>query len=407
MLHLTGARHFLLPGRPTFLVKSMRSRLPTAAHRSGHARRHASGSLAGGWRPPAPPLTPKGARFSMLALFGLAGLGLLLAACGGGGGNEAASSPQAKDLPLKKLTFMAGFKPQANLPFVGVYVAQEKGFFREQGLEVDIRHAQQGEHLQLLLAGEVQVSTANAVSVLKRQAQDLDVVSVALIGQKDEQGFAVLADSGINSVQDWAGKTLGYKGTVPVEFLAIARAANLDPNKVKQVSVGFDPRILTEKRVDILPVFLSNEPDTLERLGYKVRIFDPNDYGIPLMGLAYITSRDYLDKDPDAIDRFLRAAIRGIYYANDHRDEATDIVMKYAPQEQPEHQRFMLDTELDRAITGLAKENGLGWQTKEQWQALHESLLEFKAIDKPVDVSRAFADQFVRKAFKNGRFVWP
>ena len=55
---------------------------------------------------------------------------------------------------------MAGFKPQANLPFVAAYVAQEKGYFAEQGLDVEIRHAPRGGHLQLLLSGDVDFTTA-------------------------------------------------------------------------------------------------------------------------------------------------------------------------------------------------------------------------------------------------------
>ena len=135
----------------------------------------------------------------------LIALSLIVVACGGG------SSPNedASTTATKRLTFMAGFKPQANLPFVGAYVAQEKGFFADQQLEVDIRHAQSGEHLQLLLAGEVQVATANAAQVVQRNADGLPLVSIALIGQKSEQGFAVGAGSGINSVRDWQGKTLG------------------------------------------------------------------------------------------------------------------------------------------------------------------------------------------------------
>ena len=55
---------------------------------------------------------------------------------------------------LREMTFMAGFRPQANLPFVGAYVAQEKGFFTDEGLSVTIEHsAGGGEHLQLLAAG--------------------------------------------------------------------------------------------------------------------------------------------------------------------------------------------------------------------------------------------------------------
>jgi ABC-type nitrate/sulfonate/bicarbonate transport system substrate-binding protein len=68
------------------------------------------------------------------------------------------------------LVFMAGYKPQANLPFVAVYVAQEKGLFADEGLTVEIQHsAGGGEHLQLLVAGKVQVTTQDAAVMLKRR----------------------------------------------------------------------------------------------------------------------------------------------------------------------------------------------------------------------------------------------
>ena len=68
----------------------------------------------------------------------------------------------------KSVTFMAGFRPQANLPFVAAYVAQEKGYFEEQGLTVDIQHST-GEHLNLLMAGEVDFTTVDGNSVLQRR----------------------------------------------------------------------------------------------------------------------------------------------------------------------------------------------------------------------------------------------
>ncbi len=323
-----------------------------------------------------------------------------VAACGGSGDNSTSASQSTKT-ERKSITFMAGFKPQANLPFVGVYVAQEKGFFSDLNLDVDIRHAQSGEHLQLLLAGEVQVSTANAAQVVERHAEGLPLVSIALIGQKSEQGFAVGANSGIHSVSDWAGKKFGYKGTVPVEFLAIAKANGLDPDAVDQVKVSFDPRVLSEGQVDILAVFLSNEPGQLERIGYPVQVFDPSDYGIPLLGLTYITSEDEIAKDPEALDRFLRGALKGIEYASTHVDEAIDIVLKYAPQEVREQQEFMLKTELAQASTPLTDTYGYGWQTPEQWTALIGALKEFGIITTDVAPNEVFSSQFLDAIYED------
>lgn len=321
--------------------------------------------------------------------------------CGGGRGN---ASPEQ----LRSVTFMAGFRPQANLPFVGAYVAKEKGFFREQGLDVEIRHSLSGESLQLLTAGTIQFTTADAGEVVKRTADPgLDLRAIALIGQKGQQGFAVLADSGINTPRDWAGKTLGYKGSPPPEFYAIARSTGLDPAQVNLVRVGFDPRVLSEKQVDILAVFMSNEPHTLERLGFKTRVFDPNDYGVPLLGLTYIAMASFIEREPQTVERFLKACLKGIEYAAANRDEAIDIVMKYAPQEDRAHQRFMMDAELERAVSPQTRANGIGWQTLEQWRALVQVLETYQAIARPVDPARLYTDEFLKRIYKDGKLVWP
>src|SRR5207245_807202 len=116
--------------------------------------------------------------------------------------------------PLEAVTLMAGFKPQADLPFVGVYVARERGYFKAQGLDVTIRHAVSGEHVQLLATGKIQFSTGTGGDILKRVAQvDVPLVSIAVISQRDDQAFAVRADSPIRTLKDWEGKLVGYKST--------------------------------------------------------------------------------------------------------------------------------------------------------------------------------------------------
>lgn len=332
---------------------------------------------------------------------GLAGVALLLiagmlaSACGGDDDSAPASSntDPATDTPVH-VTFLAGFKPQANLPFVGAYVARDKGFFAEEGLDVDIQHVTTpGDNYPLLAAGTVQFSTADAAELLNRRAGDppVPIVSIALIGQTGQQGFAVLESSGITSPADWAGKTAGYKGdAVTPDYLAILAANDVDRSSISEVRTGFNPAVLGEGQVDIYPVFLSNEPDTLSKLGYPTKVFTAADYGAPTLGLAYVATEDYVADNPEVVQKFVKAALRGIEYANEHRDEAVQIVLGYAPTEDPAHQRFMLDTELDMAKAGAASESGIGYQAIDQWQELHEYLVEHNVIEGLDDVRNAF-----------------
>ena len=334
-----------------------------------------------------------------VALLLLAGSALMLiaSACG-----------DQVDKPLEEVVFLAGFKPQANLPFVAAYVAQEKGYFREQNLEVEIQHATTGGSSKFLMAGNVDITTADAAAVLKRRSDPgLPLVALALFGQRGQQAFVALKDSGIVAPKDWEGKTFGYKTSVPPDYLAIARANGVDRSRISEVRVGFDPRVLTEGKVDILAVFKSNEPDTIRKLGFDVSLWDPADYGLPSLGLTYITRQELVDQEPDKIERWLKAALRGLRYAFDNREEALEIVMKYAPKEDREHQRFMMETEMADAVSPLTQERGLGWMTDAQWEALYEQLLEFEALPKPFDYRTAYTDKFLASMYEGNELDWP
>ena len=309
---------------------------------------------------------------------------------------------------LDKVVFMAGFKPQANLPFVAAYVAQEEGYFVEQGLDVSIRHAGSGEHLQLLMAGDVDITTAAATSVLKRRADPkLPIVAFVLFGQRGQQAYVALESSGIETISDWEGRTFGYKISPPPDYLAMLKANGIDRTKIREVNAGFDPRVLTEGRVDVLAVFKSNEPDTIRRLGFDLNMWEPEDYGVPNMGLTYITRQELAEERPDLVKRFLKASLKGVEFAMENREAAVDIVMRYADKENRDHQRFMLDAELEDAVSPLTQEHGLGWMTDSQWEALYEQLLQFQALPAPFDFRTAYTDRSLQAVYSDGRLQWP
>jgi ABC-type nitrate/sulfonate/bicarbonate transport system substrate-binding protein len=301
------------------------------------------------------------------------------------------------------ITFMAGYKPQANLPFVGVYVAQEKGFFDQEELDVTIEHSPgRGEHLQLLTAGKVHVTTQDAAVLLKRRADPgLPLVSIALLGQRGQQAFAALKSSGLSSPKNWEGHTVGYKGTPPPDLFAIMAAAGVDSEKVELVNVGFDPRVLTEGQVDVYPVYKSNEPYLISNWGYEITLWDAADFGAPTLGLTYVTSEEILSQEEEALTRFLRAALKGVQYAADNPDEAVDIVLQYTgPETDREHMGYMLDAELVDATSEATDQVGLGWQTLQQWADLADLLVAYEAMP-PTDPAEAYTNQLLEAVYND------
>ena len=317
--------------------------------------------------------------------------------------------PAASERALTKVIFQAGFKPQANLPFVAAYVAKDKGWFAQEGLDVEIQHSSgQDAHLLLLANNKIQFATAVASTILKQQATSSPPLqSIALFGQRGDTVLMVLNDSPIRSPKDFEGKTVGYKVLPAPEYLAMLRAAGVDRSKVTEVGVGFDPRILIERKVDVLPVFRSNEPDLVRSLGQEVRIFDPADFGVSTLGVTYVTNSEWAEKNPQLVTSFLRATLRAVAWIENNRDEAIDITLRYAPQEQRAHQRYMLDVELEAAKSDLTAKNGIGWMTEQQWQTMQDVLVEYKGIAKPVDVKKAFTMKYLEPLYREGKLLTP
>ena len=117
------------------------------------------------------------------------------------------------------------------------------------------------------------ITTADAGALLKRISDPgLPVTAFVLFGQRGQQAFVALKESGIETPKDWGGKIFGYKGSPPPDYFAILEANGVQPSAVEPVKVGFDPRVLTEGQVDVLSVFKSNEPNRIRNLGFEVNV---------------------------------------------------------------------------------------------------------------------------------------
>lgn len=321
---------------------------------------------------------------------------------------------------IQDITFQAGYLPQGNISFVAPYVAKEKGFFEQEGLNVTIEHTApgQGENFKRLAAKDIEISTIPAPDILTQVGDNgVPFVSIAVLGHASDNALMTLESSGIKTLKDLEGKKVGYKFVILPWMKSMLDAAGVDQSKVEFVGVGFDPRVILpdfgEGRVDAVQIFKSNEPDTMQRAGFPVTVFNPEDFGVTSLGQTLVTHKDFVQSDPEMLRKFLKATMMGLKYAADpaNAEEVTDIIMKYAGADaNRDHQKFLYQTEIkDSYLTSPAtKEVGLGYASDEEWQAMIDVIAKYKGLKSaPPAVNAVWDGQFIKSIYKDGELQFP
>jgi ABC-type nitrate/sulfonate/bicarbonate transport system substrate-binding protein len=306
-----------------------------------------------------------------------------------------------------EVVFMAGSHPQANLPFVAAYVAEAKGYFDSEGLNVRVEHSPGGaEHVDLLEAGEVDFTTATAASLIESHGRPAAggepplIAAVALFGQRGDRGYLVRRGSGIESPRDFEGKVVGSNSaTAPPELHALLAGAGLTIEDVTIERVGLDDldRLLVGQ-IDVYPVFINSEPDIARRLGHDVVLIDPYEFGIATLGLTVVTRRSLIEENAATVEAFLRAMLRGAYYASRNIDEAIEITLQYAPEADVDHQSYLLETDLAAA----ARTGGMGRSDPTQWQSMIDLITRYGAVEAPIEVTQVFDGRFIDELYGRG-----
>ena len=331
-------------------------------------------------------------RYSLCAALGFA----LLGCAPSSPGNDPGASGQ-----LEKITFQAAFLAQGNISFTAAYVARDKGFFADEGLDVEIQHSSPGggEQMQLLATRQIEFTTQTGPNFVKLMSTSVapPFTAVALFGHESDHALMVLDDGPIKSIAQLRGKRIAFKTGESVEppwMLAMLSQANLSLQDVNLIPVGFDPRVILPDygrgRVDAVQVFKSNEPNILRRAGFRVRLFSPEDYGIHFLGQVYLTHRDLVRERPDVVRKFLRATFRAVAYILEAEpSEITDIVLHYAgPDADRAHNEFMWQTEARSLISDCTRKVGLGYACPEEWTAMMDVMVKFGSLSEPVPLEK-------------------
>ncbi len=245
----------------------------------------------------------------------LAAGALLLTGCGAdNAARSAASLDEGKQ--LRELTVVLDWYPNALHAFL--YEAEEKGYFADEGLTVNIQSpAGVNDAMSMVAAGKADIGLYYQQDVIQaRVEQNVPVKSVGAVVQAPLNIILSLKDKNITRPEDLAGKTIGYAGTELSEALvrSIMKSSGADASDVKMVDVGFElMAAMTTGNVDAtIGCLVNHEVPQMEKEGFEVNYFFPDDFGVPQYYEGIFLAGDkMIEEEPEVIAAFLRGCQKG------------------------------------------------------------------------------------------------
>ncbi|WP_058003502.1 ABC transporter substrate-binding protein [Heyndrickxia sp. FSL K6-6286] len=317
---------------------------------------------------------------------------LLTTACSNS--NDSASS---KKKGLKHVTVVLDWTPNTN--HTGLYVAKEKGYFKEEGLDVDIIQPGEAGADQLVAAGKAQFGISAQESITEARIQGVPIVSIAAIIQHNTSGFASPKEKNITSPKDFENKTYGGWGA-PVEKAvldSLMKKEHADVEKTKIINMGETDFFTAVKRdIDFAWIYYGWTGVEAELRGEKINMVYLTDYSNKLDYYTPVltTNEKMIEKDPETIKHFLAATSKGYTYAIDHPDDAADLLIKAVPD---------LDPKLVKAsqkwLSPKYQDDAARWgeQKQEIWENYASWMYDNHLLDKKLDSKKAFTNQFLPK----------
>jgi ABC-type nitrate/sulfonate/bicarbonate transport system substrate-binding protein len=281
--------------------------------------------------------------------------------------------------------------------FAGYLVAKVKGYYEEAGLNVSLHPGSPDfVPLPLVVSGSDTFGSTGADTIFLARQKDIKVVALATVFQTSPVGFMVHSDSGIEEPQDFVGKTVGvfYGDNVETEYRALLSATGVEREAINEVPAQFNLEPFLSRRVDVWPVYVTDQPDLARREGAEVDLIVAQDYGVVLMGDVLFASEAFVREHPDTTQAFVSATLRGWEDAVTSRDETVSLVAEYNPQLSREHLKFE-GTETIKLVQHGAGERCLGWNDRERWEAEQQLLLDLGLLETPVAFEEAVNNRFV------------
>ncbi len=288
-----------------------------------------------------------------------------------------------------------------NVQFAPYYVAQEKGYFSEEGIEVTFDYGMATDILSLVANGSVEFGVSDGDQVIIAREKGVPVRVVYTMYVKYPVGIVSLEKSGITGIRALKGKRVGTPGPYGSNYfglLVLLQDAGMTLEDIDLHFIGYTQvESLLSGKVDASVVFVNNEPVVLRNNGYSVRVIEA--YRVtPMVSAAIITGERLLQKDPGLVKRFVRAVSRASGYAIEDPDEALRLMQKHIPtlsKGNMEINRKVLLSSMALWVDADIERYGLGYTSKVDWERSIDTMRSLGLIEKRVDPEGCYTNEFI------------
>jgi NitT/TauT family transport system substrate-binding protein len=308
----------------------------------------------------------------------------------------------AQDAPTP-VVLATGFIP--NVQFAPYYLAQDRGYYADEGLDVTIQNGANANALAQVGSGGIDFAITGGDALVPARVAGVPVVYVMGQFQKYPVGAMAIEGNGppLSSPADLRGRTIGVSGpngSTYIAMRALLQAGGMTEDDVHVVSIGFtELEALNQKRIDLAMTFLTNEPVQARAMGLQVETLEVSPY-YNLISTGLATSDSNVQQRPDLVQHFVNATLRGLRDTLADPDAAFTASLARMPEiagtDQERIQRDVL-----QATIGFEQPPGghpLGWSDPAGWQATQDLLKSTGLIDAVVDPATMFTNAFAEQA---------
>jgi ABC-type nitrate/sulfonate/bicarbonate transport system substrate-binding protein len=345
------------------------------------------------------------ARRRSVGVAGLAGLGLV--ACGETAPPSSASATSGTSAPTQRPTesFSQRLSWIKNTEFAGFFVAQEKGYYKDEAINLTINGSAQNLTEVQAVSGKTDlIGLSGGASLMLARAQGIPVKSFGALFQKGPGAFVWLESSGIKSIKDFKGRKVGHQQTARASTEAMLSINGMSIDDVTMIPIGFDLAPLLTGQVDVLTGLVTNQVVLLEQEGHKVGFAPYSDLGFGFYWNTPFVLEETFNTKKDLLAAWLRASARGWDYALKNPDEVAKLVVdKYGEGLDLANQTIELKRETPLISTDFTKQRGLFWMDRAVWQTGHDLLLNrTKQLEKSLNVDDVMTLDILNRVGKVG-----